>query len=164
MKIYSLIFIFSFLGLFTNTYGQKQIKVYETFDEIAPLFNKNNDSLYVINFWATWCKPCVAELPYFEALNEKYKNDPVKVILVSLDFKKHLERKVLPFIEKKNLKSEIVLLNDPKPTYWIDRVDESWSGAIPATLFYQGSKRQFEERDFENLTDLENIINRFLKT
>ena len=54
---------------------------YEKFDDIAPLFNKNNDTTYVINFWATWCKPCVEELPYFEDLYAAYSDKKVKIIL-----------------------------------------------------------------------------------
>ena len=61
---------------------------YATFDEIEPIFNRQSDSTYVINFWATWCKPCVEELPYFEELNQNYSKEKVKVVLVSLDFEK----------------------------------------------------------------------------
>ena len=43
-----------------------------TYKELKPLLQKTTDSIYVVNFWATWCKPCVAELPYFEKLNKEY--------------------------------------------------------------------------------------------
>ena len=44
------------------------------FDGLKPYLNKKDDDVYVINFWATWCAPCVKELPYFEQLNKNYKS------------------------------------------------------------------------------------------
>jgi thiol-disulfide isomerase/thioredoxin len=101
-----------------------------------------------VNFWATWCKPCVKELPAFEKLNEVYANDKVKVLLVSLDFIKHFETKVKPFVAEKNLKSDVILLNDPRSNQWIDKVSKEWSGAIPATVIYRGKDRLFYEGSF----------------
>jgi thiol-disulfide isomerase/thioredoxin len=138
-----------------------KVEVYERFEDMAPLLEKDNDTLYIINFWATWCKPCIQELPYFEEVHEKYKTEKIKVILVSLDFKKHMDKRVIPFIEKNNIQSKVVLLNDGKPTYWIDSVSEDWSGAIPATLFYNRDKRIFKEQEFYSLEDIESIITKF---
>ena len=67
------------------------------YNGLDPLLHKDNDTTYVVNFWATWCKPCVAELPYFEQLTETYKGQKVKVLLVSLDFSKQIESKLLTF-------------------------------------------------------------------
>jgi len=118
------------------------------FDELQPLLNKNNDTTYVINFWATWCKPCVKELPAFEKLNKEYKDKRVKVILVSLDFPKQLESKLIPFVESRKIESQVVLLNDPDANSWIPKVDAFWTGAIPATLIYNANDRKFYERSF----------------
>ena len=68
------------------------------YTELKPLLNQKGDDLYVVNFWATWCAPCIKELPYFEALNQR---EDVEVLLVSLDFPKHKESRLLPFIKKK---------------------------------------------------------------
>jgi thiol-disulfide isomerase/thioredoxin len=123
-----------------------------------------SDTTYVINFWATWCKPCVAELPYFEELNASEDFDkPMKVILISLDDKKVLNRKVIPLLEKKNIRSEVWLLDDAKYNDWIDKVSTDWSGAIPATLIFNKNKRQFEEADFSTYSELKNIISQFLE-
>ncbi len=116
--------------------------------ELEPYLHKQNDTCYVINFWATWCAPCVAELPYFELLNERYKLQPVKVILVSLDFPRHKESRLLPFIDKHQLKSEVFFLNDPNANEWINSIDPEWSGAIPYTLIYKKKQRFYYEQSF----------------
>lgn len=133
------------------------VKAYD-YDKLEYFLNQQNDTTYVVNFWATWCVPCVKELPHFEKLNQQYKGKKVKVLLVSLDMAKMVESKLLPFIKKKNLKSEIVLLKDPDSNNWIPKIDKSWSGAIPATLIYNRKKRKFYEKSFE-YADLEEAVN-----
>tara|TARA_B100001167_G_C16720607_1_gene281011 strand:+ start:103 stop:699 length:597 start_codon:yes stop_codon:yes gene_type:complete len=117
-----------------------------------------DETTYVINFWATWCKPCIEEMPAFEALREHYEDKNVKVILVSLDLPKLLEKQVVPFVEKKGLQSEVILLDDPDANTWIPKVAEEWSGAIPATLIIKGEQRQFYEQSFTYET-LEKAVN-----
>ena len=132
------------------------------YKELEPLLSKNNDSIYVVNFWATWCKPCIKELPAFEKINAEYKTKKVKVILVSLDFPDHIEKQLIPFVEKRNIKSEVVLLDDADANSWIPKVNENWSGAIPATIIYSNSERKFYERSFtyeELETELKSILN-----
>ena len=118
---------------------------YKTFEYFL---NQKNDTTYVVNFWATWCTPCVAELPNFEKINAGYKGKKVKVILVSMDMSKQVETSLLPFIKRKNLQSKVIFLNDPDANSWIEKVDKSWSGAIPATVIYNKSQRRFYEQSF----------------
>lgn len=136
--------------------------IYEKFEDLAPIFKQQTDTIYVINFWSTWCAPCIKELPHFEALNKKYADKKVKVILVSLDFKKQLETKLKPFLVKNNLQSKVLVLIDPDANSWVDRVDPSWSGAIPATYVYKQDRKEFFEKEFEKFEDLEEIILPFL--
>ena len=118
------------------------IAVYDTFDEIEHILHKDSDTTYVINFWATWCKPCVEELPYLEQIHSTYKDDKVKVILVSMDFKKLIPHKLVPFIEKNNIQSEVLMLADGRASKWIDKVSTHWDGAIPYTVVYKKDKRK----------------------
>jgi len=138
----SVIFCFTFFGRLNA-----QVPVVD-FEGFEPYLHKQNDTTYVINFWATWCAPCVKELPAFEKLNEKYSDENVKVLLVSLDFIKHYDTKLLPFINERSIKSEVILLNDPRSNLWIDKVSPDWSGAIPATIIYSRDKRKFYEQSF----------------
>ena len=71
------------------------------------------------------------------------------MVLISLDFPKMVESSLLPFIETKNLQSEVYLLNDPDANRWIPKIDSLWSGAIPATLFVKKDKRLFFEQSFD---------------
>lgn len=107
-----------------------------------------NDTLYVVNFWATWCKPCVEELPYFEQAAARLAHRPVQVLLVSLDGlrqKSNAEK----LLADRYPHCRGLLLHEPKPNYWINAIDSTWSGAIPATLLYQnGHKRLFREASF----------------
>ena len=116
----------------------------------------------MINFWATWCKPCVAELPYFEKINSEFKDKKVKVILVSLDFEKQIKTKLIPFIKKRKIESEVILLLDDKAINWIDKVDESWTGSLPATVFYNNDYWEFYEGEFETYEDIKKIVNSYL--
>ncbi len=136
--------------------------IYERFEDLAPIFEQYNDTTYVINFWSTWCAPCVKELPYFEALTEKYATQNVKVILVSLDFPKQLETKLKPFLKENNLQSTVLVLTDPDANSWVDKVNPAWSGAIPATVVYKGDTNKFYEKAFESFAELEGIITPFL--
>lgn len=138
------------------------IPVYESFSEIAPIFQEQNDTTYVINFWATWCKPCVKELPYFEALHDEFSGDKIKVILVSLDFKKDIEAKLIPFVEEHKLRSNVIALTDHKYNEWIDQVDPEWGGAIPVTVVYNSKKRQFVGESFANQDQLFELVKELL--
>jgi thiol-disulfide isomerase/thioredoxin len=132
------------------------------YDQLKPLLHNDNDTTYVVNFWATWCAPCVKELPYFVALDSIYLKGPFKLILVSLDFKKDYLSKLQPFVTNRNLEPFVLVLEDSRANYWIEDIDPSWSGAIPATLVYRGSKRTFYERSFHHVDELRTIVKPFL--
>lgn len=127
--------------------AEAQVKLL-TLDDLDKRILSGKDTTYVVNFWATWCAPCVAELPNFEKLNVSNFKKPVKVILVSLDFKSKLQKQVIPFVKKNNLKSEVFLLNELDQQQYIERIDKKWSGAIPATLFVNKKVRRFYEQEF----------------
>jgi len=164
-----LIFIISLLLLISCSKKEKEtvetivsenteIEVYN-FDQLESFLSSNTDKTLVVNFWATWCKPCIKELPYFEAIQTKYKDD-VRVVLVSLDFSDKLESQLIPFVNENALQSQVVLLDDPYENEWIPKVDSTWSGAIPATLIIKGDKRLFYEKSFTQ-EELEDEILKF---
>ncbi len=135
-----------------------KIEVYN-FEQLQNFLQSDQDQTYVVNFWATWCKPCIKELPYFEELQVKYKGD-IKVILVSLDFPSKLDSQLIPFITEKKIQSQVILLDDPYENEWIPKIDSTWSGALPATLILNSTKREFFEQSFTQ-EELENEIMKF---
>lgn len=137
----------------------KRVEIYD-FEAFKAFLQPPNDSLYVINFWATWCAPCVAELPHFEQLQQKYKDQATKVILVSLDFMNQIESKLIPFLNNKKLQSEVLVLDQKDVNKWLSNIDPHWSGALPATLICRGNKKRFYEQSF-NYAELEAAIKSF---
>jgi thiol-disulfide isomerase/thioredoxin len=114
----------------------------------------------VINFWATWCAPCVEELPYFEKLGAKYENK-LEVILISLDDVKNIKSTVEPFLKNNQIKSKVLLLDDPYAAEWIPLVDTHWDGAIPVTLIVSKNKKQFYNKAL-SYDELEDAIEKLL--
>ena len=118
-------------------------------DALLERIENGGDTTFVVNFWATWCAPCVAELHYFTELDSACANKKVKVILVSLDFKKEISTRLIPFIEKRKIKSEVLYLDETNDNEWIPKVDKDWQGNIPATLIRNPGKnyRKFLPRE-----------------
>ncbi|MGM9475726.1 TlpA disulfide reductase family protein [Pedobacter sp. GSP4] len=149
--------IFLIICLSVITYSASaQVKLLKL-DDLDKRIANGKDTTYVINFWATWCTPCVAELPNFEKLRVDNLKKPVKVLLVSLDFKSKLQREVIPFVKNNQINAEVFLLNEPDQQQYIERIDQKWSGAIPATLFVNKKTRRFYEKEFTE-TELKNTL------
>ncbi|MGB5418080.1 TlpA disulfide reductase family protein [Algibacter sp.] len=142
-----------------NVLPDLELEIYD-FNGFETFLNKKDNKIHVINFWATWCAPCVKELPYFEQLNAEYKSKNVEVVLVSLDFPHLYDKKLKPFIKERELASKVIVLEDADMNTWIPKVDENWSGSIPATIIYKNDKKQFYEQSF-TFEELENEINNF---
>lgn len=147
MKIHAFKIV-TFLFIAFSVAGYSQNVKLLNIDQLNERIEKGKDSIYVVNFWATWCAPCIKELPHFEKLNAEFKSEKLAVLLVSVDFKSKLNSAVIPFVKRKNIKSQVFLLNESDPQQYIDRIEKSWSGSIPATLFIKGDKRKFIESEF----------------
>lgn len=116
--------------------------------DVVKRFSKKSDTIYVVNFWATFCKPCIEEIPYFIKVTDKYKDKKVKLLLVSLDLPAFYPSKIAAFAEKNNYTPEIVWLKETNADIFCPQIDPQWSGAIPATIIVNsktGKKIFFEE-------------------
>jgi thiol-disulfide isomerase/thioredoxin len=142
------------IGMSCNVFSQDLVK----FESLQQTINQSEQDLTIVNFWATWCGPCIKELPYFEAVN---KNPNIKVILVSLDFPEEAE-KVRAFAKKKSLTCEWMILDEKDYDSYMGRISDDWSGAIPATLMIAKSgERKFFEKAFTK-TELDKQINQLI--
>lgn len=134
--------------------SQKIAKV--KMDDVVKSFSSKNDTTYVVNFWATFCKPCIEEIPDFLRIVEKYKKQKVKLLLVSLDLPAFYPAKIAAFVKKNNYNTNIAWLNETNADIFCPMIDPKWSGAIPATIIVNnntGYKKftedQISAEDFE---------------
>ena len=112
-------------------------------------FIAKSDSILVINFWATFCKPCLEELPYYKTIIEKYKDKKVKLLMVSMDLKDAYPAKIAAFVKQNKFSNQVIWLNENNADYFCPRVDKAWLGGIPSTLFVNsktGYRKFFEQQ------------------
>ena len=146
-------FILSVIGL-----SAQEPEEAVSFSELEKKMLEAEAPLTVFNFWATWCEPCVKELPYFNKLNE---NEDVQVFLVNLDLKKDLNQ-LSQFAKKMEINTPILYLDEKDPNSYIEKVNKNWSGAIPATLFVSDlGKTFFHEKAFTE-KELNDKVNQYL--
>jgi len=154
------ILIINFLFWNSLVFSQSVCTTYKINNLLERIQSK--DTIYVLNFWATWCKPCVQELPSIDSLNALSKNSNTKVLLVCLDFAESLQSKVIPFLMKKNIQSECVLLDEINGNDYINKISESWSGAIPTTYFKSALHQILVEKKM-NLKQLQEHLTKVRK-
>lgn len=117
-----------------------------------------SDHPLIINFWATFCVPCVKEIPYFQSTVARYNDQQVELVLVSLDLPDYYPTRISDFAEKRGFTSRIVWLNETDADYFCPKVDARWTGGIPSSLFINNKthyRRFFDRQLTEPQVDLE---------
>jgi len=154
MKNFLLIISLNLSMLYINAQGIKKIKI----DDLETYIKKSDHPL-IINFWATYCSPCLKEIPYFEKLVAEQKDKNVELLLVSLDLPAYYPMKISSFVKEKNFASAVWWLNETNADFFCPKVDKSWSGGIPSTLFFNNKThyRKFFERQLTEPQAEENI-------
>jgi thiol-disulfide isomerase/thioredoxin len=153
-------FFITFLTLISTSLCAQKVGIidYNSFEKIleAP-----SDSAKIINFWATWCDPCVKELPYFVNEQSQWHGQPVKFIFVSLDFPSQVEK-----VKQKALSLKLpgsIFQLEEKGSEWIDKLDKNWSGAIPYTILILPNGKRIEQYDaFNSLSQLDSLLTKNL--
>lgn len=148
------ILFFLLISLETSAQDNELVKL----DKLQQLIQNEKEHIQVINFWATWCAPCLKELPLFERVNLDRKDVRVRLVSMDMDLDPDPE-KVRKFVIRKKIQSEVLILDEKNPNLWIDKLDKNWSGALPATLVVNNKtgKRKFVERELHD-GDLEKLI------
>jgi len=157
--------LFVFIGWLCTTtilYSQ-QIKEVNP-DWIVQLNKNTSDTLYIINFWGTWCKPCLEEMPGIDSIQMKYAERKVKVILVSTDMKREYQNRLPSFVKERGYQSQVVWMNEPDGEKWIPLVSSSWSGLIPSTwILYRKNKFNYFREGQITFEELDKIIGKQLQ-
>ena len=109
------------------------------------ILDENHDNILVVNVWATWCVPCVKEMPDLNRLANEYKDKKVKIISISIDYADEIESKIIPFIQKHKINFPVYVNNFENDEKFINYLNLEWSGAIPATFIYdkKGNQKKF---------------------
>ncbi|MFT4736457.1 MAG: thiol-disulfide isomerase/thioredoxin [Cyclobacteriaceae bacterium] len=150
--------IFGFVLWASLTFSQEIVLI--KYSQLQDKINGSEAKLTIVNFWATWCGPCIKEIPHFEKLD---RNDEIKVLLVSLDFIEEKE-KLIRLVDKKKWKSEVLLLDETDYDSYMRKISDSWSGAIPATLFIdENGNRYFHEKAFDEQSLQKTVNNIYSK-
>lgn len=141
-------YLLAALLLFSTHLSAQTVPAYKIADVVKYYENKT-DGIYVINFWATFCKPCVEEIPYLIRISKKYALDDVKLLLVSLDLPAFFPDRIATYAAKNNFDAPIVWLDETNADKFCPAIDSTWSGSIPATLIINnktGYRKFFEEQ------------------
>ena len=107
-------------------------------DDVLKIIRESREPL-IVNFWASWCSPCVHEIPWFEKQVEEYRHKRTKLLLVSLDFPGDYPGNLQAFIKKNGYQSEVVWLSETDAASFCPKIDSSWQGTIPASLLINNS-------------------------
>jgi thiol-disulfide isomerase/thioredoxin len=154
MKNFLLISAIIFYVLPAKAQEIKKIRITE-----LEVYISRCDHPLIINFWATYCGPCIKEIPYFEKLVSQQKDKNVELLLVSVDMPDYYPAKIALFIKQKNFASSVWWLNESNADYFCPKVDKNWTGGIPSTLFVNNKThyRKFFERQLTEPQAEENI-------
>jgi len=118
-----------------NIFSQ-DIKPLQSIADLDGIKENAKGNVLLLNFWASWCKPCVKEFPELVKLYNDYKDKGFRLVFVSLDDLPDIEKKVVPFLKNQGVDFTTYYNKFDKPEELIDYVDKNWQGAIPSTYIY----------------------------
>ncbi|HID76384.1 MAG TPA: redoxin domain-containing protein [Planctomycetaceae bacterium] len=114
---------------------------------VAELVQNKSNRVRLINIWATWCGPCVAELPELVAIHRSYRRRPFELITISADLPERKEQ-VLKILTDEHVSSKNYIYGSDDVYELIEVVDKQWSGALPYTLLIApGGKVLYRQQD-----------------
>lgn len=121
------------LGLIGGVFWAQSLPS-RSWEALQAVIRENPDTLYILNFWTTWCRPCVAELPYLQAAAQELQDSlPVRIWLISLDFPPEGPRAAAALLHRKGITLPAFWLEEKDPNSWIPHLNPNWDGSIPYT-------------------------------
>lgn len=128
------------IALMASTAGKKTIPIVN-YNQLQNSLQTSSDTTYVINFFASWCAPCIKEIPTLVNYSNAHAGEKIKLLFVSVDLKKEYEKNLPSIISKNHITQTVYFLDEPTGN-WISSVDSSWTGSIPATLIMRKSYKK----------------------
>jgi thiol-disulfide isomerase/thioredoxin len=135
-------------------------------DELRQLLTRTaGQKPLLVNFWATWCEPCIEEFPDLVKIDAEYKPRGLEFITISLDETEELNKGVPKFLGRVKSTMPAYLLDLEKQEEAFDIIDRDWPGALPFTLLYDGNgqvvfKRSGKLNIAELRGEIEKIVNK----
>lgn len=161
-----LIFILVFQGCRKDTEEMEKLETSEVMtkaysgeipvvDEVwlKEKIENRNGKLLFINFWATWCVPCVEEFPDLVKIYDKHKDSDFEFLSVSVNLPSEIETKVKPFLIEQNANFPVVVVEEKRSEEVINLINPEWNGAVPVTVIYNedGNRAEFiaDAKDYD---------------
>jgi thiol-disulfide isomerase/thioredoxin len=156
-KLFQILILLIFNLLFTNIQAQNVTII--SSDSVLNLtkMKVDSNSTYIINFWATWCKPCVEELPYFKQIDTTLNDSNYHFVFISFDQVRSI-KSVSKFVKMMELPGEHGLIEVENMNKFINSVSEDWSGGIPLTIVINKDGTKFHEAAFDTYKSLWRFI------
>jgi thiol-disulfide isomerase/thioredoxin len=110
-----------------------------TASQFRQILDHHKGKVVLVNLWATWCIPCIREMPDLSKLQTDFGDKGLKVIGISLDEAEDLHTRVKPFFEKRSVSFVSYLQSEPDPQQVVGVLDENWEGVLPTTYLIDRS-------------------------
>jgi thiol-disulfide isomerase/thioredoxin len=132
--------------------------------EILEIVAELKGKIVLLNFWATWCPPCVREFPELVEVEKAYRDRGVAVVSVSADSPTTAESKLRPFIEKHRPEFAVYVIKDGDIEELIRIIDPHWKGTLPSTFFFDRRGKPYVKR-YSEMTrpEIEKILGALLE-
>jgi thiol-disulfide isomerase/thioredoxin len=113
-------------------------------EQLHDLIRRDSGNVVLVNAWATWCQPCIEELPRLARLSKEYAEKPLRIILVSADEAELAATSVKKTLTGAGIVLQTYLVAGGGDEYFINSMSPKWSGALPTTFLYdkQGGLRK----------------------
>lgn len=163
MKILSSLIIFLIISSgCSEESNNRQTEINSTYNNVIPVVDEEwiknkidnrNGKILFINFWATWCVPCVEEFPDLVKIYNEYKDSDFEFLSISVDLPSDIETKVKPFLEEQSAEFTVVVAEEKRSDRIINLINPDWNGAVPVTVIYDkdGIRKDFisEAKDYD---------------
>ena len=134
-----------------------------TDEAVAKLAKNDTENLVLVNLWATWCGPCVAELPEFVEMNRMYRKRKFTLVTISMD-EPDKKDAALKILKDAHMSATNYLLHTKDRDKFAEALDKEWPGPLPYTiLIAPGGKVLYRKAGAADPLDVKRAVVNYLK-